>query len=56
MNNIKSRKYARTIKKYPDSQSQDETEFSLSSTCALGILGGAFLLGLAAGHFWKRRD
>lgn len=50
MNNIKNRKYARTSKKImsPNEES-DETELSLSSTVALGILGGTFLIGLVSG-------
>ncbi|MHB8061849.1 MAG: hypothetical protein ACYDG2_04315 [Ruminiclostridium sp.] len=50
MNNIKGRKYARTSKKMNSlAQESDDSEFSLSSTAALGILGGTFLVGLISG-------
>ena len=50
MNNIKSRKYARTSKKTctPKPES-DDTELSLSSAAALSILGGTFLVGVLSG-------
>lgn len=51
MNNNKDRKYARSIKKLKSSSDNgyDEEEFSLSSTAALGILGGTFIVGLISG-------
>ncbi len=51
MNNNKDRKYARCIKKLKNSSDSgyDEEEFSLSSTAALGILGGTFIVGLISG-------
>jgi len=50
MNNTRNRKYARTSKKTNSSaQESDESELSLSSTAALGILGGTFLVGLISG-------
>lgn len=50
MNNIKGRKYARTLKKTntPPSES-DEGEFSISSAAALSLLGGTFLVGVLSG-------
>lgn len=50
MNNIRNRKYARTFKKsvLPTYES-DTAEFSISSSAALGILGGTFLVGLVSG-------
>jgi hypothetical protein len=50
MNNIKGRKYARTLKSTNSlAQESDDSEFSISSTAALGILGGTFLIGLISG-------
>ena len=50
MNNIKTRKYARTSKKVmPTNGESDEAELSFSATVALGILGGTFLIGLVSG-------
>lgn len=50
MNNLRNRKYARTSKKNSNSQPENnDTELSLSSTAALGILGGTFLVGLVSG-------
>ncbi len=51
MNNNKDRKYARCIKKLKSSSDNgyEEEEFSLSSTAALGILGGTFIVGLISG-------
>jgi hypothetical protein len=52
MNNNKSRRYARSIKKPLNNSlpsESDEGEFSLSGTAALGILGGTFLVGLISG-------
>lgn len=50
MNNIRNRKYARCIKKQDKlPESGDNPEFTLSSTAALGILAGTFLIGLASG-------
>lgn len=51
MNNNKDRKYARCIKKLKSSSDNGcgEEEFSLSSTAALGILGGTFIVGLISG-------
>jgi hypothetical protein len=52
MNNNKERKYARCIKKTLISSSDNgdgDEEFSLSSTAALGILGGTFIVGLISG-------
>ncbi len=52
MNNNRDRKYARCIKKRLNTSSNDyfdEEEFSLSSTAALGILGGTFIVGLISG-------
>ncbi len=48
--NGRNRKYARTTKKcqqLPDAS--EDTEFSLSTTMALGIVGGAFLIGMVSG-------
>lgn len=56
MNHIKNRKYARTTKKTcPTFEKNDETEYTLSTTMALGILGGTFLIGMTAGHLLGRR-
>ncbi len=50
MNNIRNRKYARTFKKSALSTDESDTaEFSISSSAALGILGGTFLVGLVSG-------
>ncbi|HEY5585588.1 MAG TPA: hypothetical protein VIK78_14015 [Ruminiclostridium sp.] len=50
MNNLKNRKYSRATKKgISRSAESDETEFSLSATAALCILGGTFLVGLISG-------
>ncbi len=52
MNNNRSRKYARSIKKSLNnslSKQSDNEEFSLSGTAALSILGGTFLVGLISG-------
>lgn len=52
MNNNRSRKYARSYKKPLNNSlpnENEEEEFSLSSTAALGILGGTFLAGLISG-------
>lgn len=49
MNNMKSRKYARTSKKMNSATENNDTELSLSSTAALGILGGTFLVGIISG-------
>lgn len=54
MNHLKDRKYARTIQKKETSEQGGDTEFSLSTTAALGILGGSFLVGLTAGCFLFR--
>jgi len=53
MNNIKGRKYARTLKRtssLTQGGGSDDSEFSISSTAALGILGGTFLVGLISGN------
>ncbi len=48
--NGRNRKYARTTKKCQQSpDTSEETEFSLSTTMALGIVGGAFLIGMISG-------
>jgi len=47
MNNIKSRKYSRSTRK--GNPTSDESELSLSSTAALSILVGTFLVGLISG-------
>ncbi len=49
--NTKNRKYARTSKKRTSgtTSENDDTEFTLSTTAAIGILGGTFLVGVAAG-------
>lgn len=49
MNNIKNRKYARSTNKARTPVGEAEAEFSLSTTAALGILGGTFLIGLVSG-------
>lgn len=50
MSNVRNRRYARTYKKKTDPQTEtDNSELSLSSSAALGILGGTFLLGLVSG-------
>ncbi|QNU65726.1 hypothetical protein EHE19_012455 [Ruminiclostridium herbifermentans] len=51
MNNYKDRKYARCVKKSNSSSDNgyDEEELSISSTAALGILGGTFIVGLISG-------
>ena len=52
MNNNRSRKYARSIKKSLNNslpKESDNEEFSLSGTAALSILGGTFLVGLISG-------
>ncbi|PYG88427.1 hypothetical protein LY28_01275 [Ruminiclostridium sufflavum DSM 19573] len=52
MNNNKIRKYARCIKKEENNlpaDNSDDSEFSISGTAALGILGGTFLVGLVSG-------
>lgn len=49
--NSRNRKYARTSKKRTSGTSTEnnDTEFTLSTTAAIGILGGTFLIGLATG-------
>lgn len=48
--NGKSRKYARNTKKCQElPETSEDTEFSLSTTMALGIVGGAFLIGMVSG-------
>lgn len=54
MNHLKDRKYARTIQRKETSEQGGDTEYSLSTTAALGILGGTFLVGLTAGCFLFR--
>lgn len=49
MNNLKDRKYARTSKKKNSETENNDTELSLSTAAALGILGGTFLVGLISG-------
>ncbi len=49
MNNYKARKYARTRKKKNSTNENNDTELALSSSAALGILGGTFLVGLISG-------
>lgn len=48
--NSRNRKYARTAQKCQAMpETENETEFSLSTTMALGIVGGAFLIGMVSG-------
>ncbi|HEX2925196.1 MAG TPA: hypothetical protein VHP38_02880 [Ruminiclostridium sp.] len=47
--NGKNRKYARSKKCQQIPESSEDTEFSLSTTLALGIVGGAFLIGMISG-------
>ncbi|EMS72980.1 hypothetical protein [Ruminiclostridium cellobioparum] len=49
--NTKNRKYARPSKRRTSSTvyESEDTEFTLSTTAAIGILGGTFLVGVAAG-------
>lgn len=48
--NERNRKYARTTKKCNQiPESSEDTDFSLSTTMALGIVGGAFLIGMVSG-------
>ncbi len=49
--NTKNRKYARPSKRnnYSANENSEDTEFTLSTSAAIGILGGTFLIGLAAG-------
>lgn len=53
MNNNRSRKYARTIKKCscnsPSNINDEEEVCSFTGTTALGILGGTFLVGMLSG-------
>jgi hypothetical protein len=50
MDNTKSRKYSRTVRKsFPSVSDSNESELSFSSTAALGILGGTFLIGVITG-------
>jgi len=50
MNNIKGRKYARTSKRKNSETENNDTELTLSSAAALGILvGGTFLVGVISG-------
>ncbi len=46
----KSRKYARPSRKITPSATESyDTEYTLSTSAAMGILGVTFLVGLAAG-------
>ncbi len=46
----KNRKYARPSRKSTPSAAESyETEYTLSTSAAMGILGATFLVGLAAG-------
>jgi hypothetical protein len=48
--NTRNRKYMRPSKKRISSENEcDNTEFTLSTAAAIGILGGTFLAGAAAG-------
>lgn len=50
MNNIRNRKYARSVKKPCKSpQTSSNPELAITSAAALGILAGTFLIGLASG-------
>ncbi|OPX46235.1 hypothetical protein CLHUN_00510 [Ruminiclostridium hungatei] len=49
--NHKNRKYVRPSRKSATASTSEinDAEFTLSTTAAVGILGGTFLAGLAAG-------
>lgn len=50
MNNTRNRKYARSAKKSTASNVENgDTDFSLSTNAAIGILAGVFVVGVAAG-------